>query len=62
MPAEGRRWAGRPPQTRQGRWGALRFSLIDPEWEPAFLKVCGYAPYAIKLCLNGHEWVKRHRP
>ncbi|MBI4590032.1 MAG: hypothetical protein HY725_14455, partial [Candidatus Rokubacteria bacterium] len=35
------------------------FYLIDPEWGPAFLKVCGYAPYAIKLCLNGHEWAKR---
>lgn len=33
--------------------------LIDPEWGPAFIKVCGYAPYALKLCLNGHEWVKR---
>lgn len=33
--------------------------LVDPEWGPAFLKVCGYAPYAIKLCLNGHEWAKR---
>ena len=33
--------------------------LIDPEWGPAFIKVCGYAPYAIKLCLNGHEWAKR---
>jgi hypothetical protein len=33
--------------------------LIDPEWGPAFIKVCSYAPYAIKLCLNGHEWAKR---
>ena len=33
--------------------------LIDPDWGPAFLKVCGYAPYALKLCLNGHEWAKR---
>jgi len=33
--------------------------LLDPEWGPAFIKVCGYAPYAIKLCLNGHEWAKR---
>jgi hypothetical protein len=33
--------------------------LIDPEWGPAFIKVCGYAPYALKLCLNGHEWAKR---
>src|SRR3954471_17187439 len=24
-----------------------------------FLKVCSYAPWSIKLCLNGHEWAKR---
>lgn len=35
------------------------FYLLDPEWGPAFFKVCSYAPYAIKLCLNGHEWLKR---
>ena len=29
--------------------------VLDREWGPAFLKVCGYAPYAMKLCLNGHE-------
>jgi hypothetical protein len=33
--------------------------FIDPEWGPGFLKICGYAPYPIKLCLNGHEWAKR---
>src|ERR671910_838564 len=33
--------------------------VIDPEWGPAFIKICGYAPYALKLCLNGHEWAKR---
>lgn len=33
--------------------------LLDPDWGPAFLKVCGYAPYALKLCLNGREWAKR---
>ena len=35
------------------------FCLLDPEWGPAFIKVCGYAPYAIKIGLNGHEWAKR---
>ncbi|MFH1087332.1 MAG: hypothetical protein V1737_01945 [Chloroflexota bacterium] len=35
------------------------FYLIDPEWGPAFIKVCGYAPYGMKFCLNGHEWAKR---
>jgi hypothetical protein len=33
--------------------------VIDPEWGPAFIKICGYAPFAIKICLNGHEWAKR---
>jgi hypothetical protein len=33
--------------------------LVDPDWGPAFIKICGYAPYAIKICLNGHEWAKR---
>jgi hypothetical protein len=33
--------------------------LLDPEWGPAFIKICGYAPYPIKICLNGHEWTKR---
>ena len=34
--------------------------VLDPEWGPAFIKICGYAPYTIKICLNGHEWAKRH--
>jgi hypothetical protein len=33
--------------------------LIDRNWGPAFIKVCGYAPYAVKVCLNAHEWAKR---
>jgi hypothetical protein len=33
--------------------------FLDPEWGPGFLKICGYAPYTLKLCLNGHEWAKR---
>jgi hypothetical protein len=33
--------------------------VLDPEWGPAFIKICGYAPYAVKICLNGHEWAKR---
>ncbi len=31
----------------------------DAEWGPAFLKVCGYAPYPLWACANGHEWAKR---
>jgi len=35
------------------------FYLQDKEFGPAFIKVCSYAPYAVKICLNGHEWAKR---
>src|ERR1700730_8624741 len=33
--------------------------LDDADFGPAFLKVCSYAPWGMKLCLNGHEWAKR---
>jgi hypothetical protein len=33
--------------------------VLDPDWGPGFIKICGYAPYAIKICLNGHECAKR---
>ena len=35
------------------------FYVQDPDWGPAFLKRGTYLPYPIKLCLNGHEWVKQ---
>jgi hypothetical protein len=35
------------------------FYLQDLRWGPAFLKVGTYLPYPVKLCLNGHEWVKQ---
>lgn len=35
------------------------FYLQDRDWGPAFLKIGSYLPYPVKLCLNGHEWVKQ---
>jgi hypothetical protein len=35
------------------------FYIDDEEFGPLFLKICSYAPWSIKLCLNGHEWAKR---
>jgi hypothetical protein len=35
------------------------FYVQDREWGPAFLKIGSYAPYPVKLCLNGHEWLKQ---
>jgi hypothetical protein len=35
------------------------FYIDDADFGPLFLKVCSYAPWSTKLCLNGHEWAKR---
>ena len=35
------------------------FYCFDDDFGPFFLKVCTYFPYNAKLCLNGHEYVKR---
>src|SRR5450755_5185857 len=35
------------------------FYIDDEDFGPLFLKVCSYAPWGIKLCVNGHEWAKR---
>jgi hypothetical protein len=35
------------------------FYIDDAEFGPLFLKICSYAPWSGKLCLNGHEWAKR---
>ena len=69
--AQERAWGWAPRKTQRGRWVHFAWQrksiyvnhyyiyVIDPDWGPAFIKVCGYAPYALKLCLNGHEWAKR---
>ncbi len=35
------------------------FYCLDDDFGPFFLKVCTYFPYNAKLCLNGHEYLKR---
>jgi hypothetical protein len=35
------------------------FYAVDADCGPFFLKFCAYFPYNAKLCLNGHEYVKR---
>src|SRR5580704_13947306 len=35
------------------------FYIDDADFGPLFIKVCSYAPWSTKLCLNGHEWAKR---
>jgi len=33
--------------------------VVDRDFGPLFIKFCTYFPYAAKVCLNGHEWLKR---
>ena len=35
------------------------FYLWDEEFGPAFIKICAYFPYPVKVWVNGHEWAKR---
>jgi len=35
------------------------FCLLDVDFGPLFIKFCSNFPYAVKVCLNGHEWVKQ---
>ena len=34
------------------------FYLNDADFGPGFIKMGTYAPYPIRVCLNGHEWAK----
>src|SRR5262245_45663015 len=35
------------------------FYVHDDAWGPAFIKIGTYVPYPLKICSNGHEWVKQ---
>jgi hypothetical protein len=41
------------------RVSCFYFYLWDDDFGPAFIKVCTYFPYPIKVWVNGHEWAKR---
>ena len=33
--------------------------LVDDDFGPMFVKFCSYFPYTARVCVNGHEYVKR---
>ena len=43
----------------QRRVTCYYFYVWDDDFGPAFVKVCAYFPYPMKIWLNGHEWAKR---
>jgi hypothetical protein len=38
---------------------AYYFYILDPDFGPAFIKICTYGPWFARVWLNGHEWAKR---
>jgi hypothetical protein len=54
---------GKPPQfsfTKENRRvTAYYFYLWDEDFGCAFIKICAYFPYPVKVWVNGHEWAKR---
>jgi hypothetical protein len=38
---------------------AYYFYVVDEVFGPAFVKICAYFPYPIKIWVNGHEYAKR---
>ena len=52
----------KPPQfsfaKAERRVTCYYFYVWDESWGPAFIKVCAYFPYPVKVWLNGHEWAK----
>src|ERR1700757_5155996 len=43
----------------QRRVTCYYFYVCDDDFGPAFVKVCAYFPYPMKVWVNGHEWAKR---
>ena len=43
----------------QRRVTCYYYYLWDDDFGPAFVKVCAYFPYPMKIWVNGHEWAKR---
>jgi len=55
----GRRAGGGLRGRAERRVSCFYFYLWDEDFGPAFVKICSYLPYPIKIWLNGHEWAKQ---
>lgn len=59
-PAKAQRHPGTYAATRGSAFVKYFYLYIwDHEWGPSFIKICTYAPWSIRVWLNGHEWLKR---
>ena len=64
-PARGQREVGKFAATRNSAFvNSYYFYILDQDFGRSFIKICSYAPFGIRVWLNGHHWVKqqlRHR-
>jgi hypothetical protein len=56
-------------QRQRGRFAATRRSaypnhlylyIWDRDFGPTFIKFCSFAPFSVRVCLNGHMWLRQH--
>jgi len=56
-------------QRQRGRFAATRRSaypnhvylyIWDRDFGPSFIKFCTFAPFSVRVCLNGHMWLRQH--
>ncbi len=56
-------------QRQRGRFAATRRSAFpnhvylyiwDRDCGPTFIKFCTFAPFSVRVCLNGHMWLRQH--
>jgi hypothetical protein len=55
-------------QRQRGRFAATRrsafpnhvyFYIWDRDFGPSFIKFCTFAPFGVRVCLNGHMWLRQ---
>jgi len=57
-PAKTKRKVGKFAATRNSAFvNSYYFYIFDQEWGCSFIKICSYAPFGIRVGLNGHRWL-----
>jgi hypothetical protein len=57
-PAKTKREVGKFAATRNSAFvNSYYFYIFDQEWGCSFIKICSYAPFGIRVGLNGHRWL-----
>jgi hypothetical protein len=57
-PAKGQREAGKFAAHRNAAFVKyLYFYIRDRDFGPTFIRFCTYAPFSVRACVNGHQWL-----